>query len=422
MQRIDQIKNSEFARQVLMLVTGAGLGQVISFAASLVTSRLFDPYEFGILAFFNSIIGIVGVFATGKYDLGIVVVKNEEDVDKLIRLCRRILIFFSIGLTIIGVFVWLFSNQLTINKDYAEWLPFTGLTVFLSGYAHVLYMFYTRVKGFKVLTFARVLESLALNGFTIVFWFIGAWSLLIGLMMAQFVAILYYSKKIDEYERTKSGKIDFKSLAKEHAEFPKYNIFLGFLDMYQSQNVVLLGSIWFKGNIIGWYGFTMRLLQVPLWLVIRPVSHVFFSRASELNREGKSILPLVSKTIVTSLFLAAPFFLVLFFFGPILFAFFFGEPWRQAGHLASLLSFWMMLDLVRAPIAQIPVVIGKQRVMLVWTIIGTLISTAAVCYAGIYYNNDMMRAFTIITIAQSFYCLLVILICFILAKKSDHVS
>lgn len=420
MTNIDQIKNSQFARQVLMLVTGAGLGQVISFAASLVTSRLFDPYEFGILAFFNSLIGIVGVFATGKYDLGIVVVKNEEDVDKLIRLCRRILFIFSFLLTVLGLVLWMYSEKFHLDKGYVEWLPFSGLAVFLSGYAHVLYMFYTRVKGFKVLTYARIIESVFLNGFTIIFWYTGAWALLIGLLMAQAAAIFYYSKKIREFERTKAGKIDFRSVAKEYSEFPKYNILLGFLDMYQSQSVVLLGSLWFQSTILGLYGFSLRLLQVPLWLVIRPVSHVFFSRASELSREGKPILPLVSKTILISFLLATPFFLILFFFGPVLFAFFFGEKWRAAGELSSLLSFWMILDLVRAPIAQIPVVIGKQQMLLYWTVAGSVISTLAVIYAGMFYFDNMKVAFAIITAAQSFYCLLVIFICFILAKKSDY--
>lgn len=422
MKGIDSIKNSEFARQVLLLATGAGLGQAISFFASLITSRLFTPYEFGILGFFGSVIGVLGVFATGKYDLGIVVVKKEEDVDKLIRLCRRLLFIFGIILTVIGAFLHLFCQELNLNETYVAWMPFSGLAVFLTGYSHVLYMFYTRVKGFKVLTVARILESIALNGLTIAFWFIGSWALLIGLLSAQLIAIIYYTIKIKNYDKTSAGKFSYSEIAKEHIDFPKYNIFLGFLDMYQSQNVILLGTIWFNTAIIGWYAFSMRLLQVPLWLVVRPISHVFFSKASENHRNGEKILPLVKKTILTSLLLAFPFFIVLLIFGPSLFAFFFGEQWRESGLISSILSFWMLLDLVRAPIAQIPVVIGKQKVLLFWTIFGTILSTIAVIMAGVFYSDDLVIAFSIVTFAQCMYSLSVIFVTYSLAKKHDYAS
>lgn len=417
---IYSLRNSLFARQVLLLVSGAGLGQIISFAATLATSRLFDPYQFGILAIFNSLTGIVSVFATGKYDLGIVVVKNDDDVYKLIRLCNRILLIFFISLSLIGCSIWFCSDYLNLHKNYVDWLPFAGLAVYLSGYAHVLYMLFTRLKGFKALTYGRIIESIALNGFTIIFWYTGAWALLIGLLAAQISVIFYYSKKIKEFMVIKSDKVDFSSVAKKYSEFPKFNILLGFLDMYQSQNVILLGTIWFQDAILGLYGFSMRLIQVPLWLVTRPISHVFFSRASEYNRENKPIFPLVSKTIFISFLLASPFFLVLFFFGSDLFALFFGEKWRQAGELSALLSFWMIFDLVRAPIAQTPVVIGKQHFLLFWSALGSVISTAVVICAGLFYSDNMFMAFKIITAAQSFYCLLVILICCILAKKSDY--
>jgi len=189
--------------------------------------------------------------------------------------------------------------------------------------------------------------------------------------------------------------------------------------MFQSQSVVLLGTIWFQSAILGLYGFSMRILQVPLWLIMRPVSHVFFSRASEYYRENKPIFPLVSKTILTAFLLAIPFFLILVFFGADLFAFFFGEKWRQAGELATLLSLWMIVDLVRAPISQIPIVIGKQKYLLFGSAIGSLISAVAVIYSGIYYYNNMFMAFSIITASQTIYCLIVIFICVFLAKKSD---
>jgi O-antigen/teichoic acid export membrane protein len=280
-------------------------------------------------------------------------------------------------------------------------------------------MFYTRLKKFNVLTTTRILESFTLNGITILFWFSGSWGLLTGFLVAQSVSILFFSIKLRKIYREYDSVVSLFEIAKENLHYPKYNIIIGIIDMMQTQNFVLLGSAWFQTAVIGLYSFAMRLLQVPLWLIIRPVANVFFSKASENMRNNEPVLPLVRKTIGSSFLLSLPFFAVLYFFGATLFALFFGEKWRDSGEIASILSLWMILDLVRTPISQIPIVLGKQKQMLFWTIFGTCISTSSIIIAGMYKPNNIQTSFSIITVGQCCYSLTIIVVTYFLSMIHD---
>ena len=60
------------------------------------------------------------------------------------------------------------------------------------------------------------------------------------------------------------------------------------------------------------------------------------------------------------LFSLVPFGL-LFFTGEELFAFVFGENWRQAGEFSQIMAPWLMLNFVVSPITQLPIVVNKLK-------------------------------------------------------------
>jgi O-antigen/teichoic acid export membrane protein len=154
----------------------------------------------------------------------------------------------------------------------------------------------------------------------------------------------------------------------------------------------------------------MRILQVPLFLIIKPISNVFLAKAADNYKNQLALLPLVRKTIFSTFLVAMPLFLVFFLLGPFIFTFLFGAAWKYAGVICSILSFWMVIDLVRVPISQIPVILGRQKEMLGWTSFGTLVTVLSVAYSGLYFAKDIRTAFAIITLAQSCYAIIIIFV------------
>ena len=92
-------KPSAFATDVLKLVTGTTLAQIIVVLTSPLLTRLYGPEAFGFYALFASITGILGVIACMRYELAIMLPKTDEEAANLLGLCLLCVAVVS-GLTI----------------------------------------------------------------------------------------------------------------------------------------------------------------------------------------------------------------------------------------------------------------------------------------------------------------------------------
>ncbi len=92
-------RSSSFAVDVLKLVTGTTLAQVITILAAPVITRLYGPEAFGFLAIFASITSILGVIACMRYEMAIMLPKTDEEAANLLGLCLPCVAVVS-GLTV----------------------------------------------------------------------------------------------------------------------------------------------------------------------------------------------------------------------------------------------------------------------------------------------------------------------------------
>src|SRR5688500_18227181 len=77
---------SQFARHSVTLLVGTLVSQVVLLGAAPVLSRLCRPSEFGILAAFMAIAGFTQVFATGRYEIAILLPSDDDDARDLVNL------------------------------------------------------------------------------------------------------------------------------------------------------------------------------------------------------------------------------------------------------------------------------------------------------------------------------------------------
>ena len=62
---IQRLRNSQFVKNVALLLSGNVIGQLIPILASVLLTRLYSPNDFAVLAYFLTITGIVSVIASG---------------------------------------------------------------------------------------------------------------------------------------------------------------------------------------------------------------------------------------------------------------------------------------------------------------------------------------------------------------------
>jgi len=96
-------RSSSFAGDVLKLVTGTTIAQIITIVASPILTRLYGPEAFGFFALFTSITSIIGVIACIRYELAIMLPKSDEEAANLLGLCFLCVAMVS-GLTMFALY------------------------------------------------------------------------------------------------------------------------------------------------------------------------------------------------------------------------------------------------------------------------------------------------------------------------------
>ena len=99
----------EFVKNVLTLMTGSAISQVVIYASILVLTRLFSTELFGVYMLFSSSILILKPLSSLQYEIAIVLPKENKDAINLFFFSIIFILFFSI---ILGIIVFLLKDEI----------------------------------------------------------------------------------------------------------------------------------------------------------------------------------------------------------------------------------------------------------------------------------------------------------------------
>ncbi len=118
-----RILQNSFFKAVSTLSIGSLISQLIPLAATPLLSRIFSPEDFGLFAVFFALTSIFGVSIAGKYDISILIPKNNADAINLtifsLILCLAGSFFLFISIYIFGFF---YTDNILFTKTYYLWL------------------------------------------------------------------------------------------------------------------------------------------------------------------------------------------------------------------------------------------------------------------------------------------------------------
>jgi O-antigen/teichoic acid export membrane protein len=409
---------SEFTRNVLTLMTGTTIAQAIPIAISPILTRIYTPDDFGIMTLYLSISNIFIVIATGKYELAIMLPEEDGDAVNVLLLSMGITIIISL----ISFFtIIIFGKQIALglgNIEIQKWLYFLPVSVFFSGVYQAMNLWTNRKKKYKNIAASNILRSSSVASMNIGIGYFkkGAEGLIVGIVAGQIIPAIYlwlgtYSDIKQKKESISISKVLF--LAQKYKKFPLLNLPNSLIDIVRYTSINLLISSYFTNAILGQYSLAMRLLQFPSALIGASLSQVFFQKISEsrnyeLNR-------IISEFIVKSALFSFPVFLFLYLYSIDIFIFVFGNDWRLAGSIASILSPWFFLNFISSPISTVFLVINKQEVVLIFSILYMLVPILIIL---IFKSCGFLYVLKLISIVMS--CMLTLFIflsLFYTAKK-----
>ena len=136
-------------KNVSKLALGTGIAQLITILASPILTRIFSPEQYGIFALFISMITILSVFSTFRYEYAIVLPKSKRRAEELYFLCIFITILVSITFFLIaflfGTKILIFLNFTSLN----EYILLIPLSILLSGVTQTNDLWLNRNEEYK---------------------------------------------------------------------------------------------------------------------------------------------------------------------------------------------------------------------------------------------------------------------------------
>jgi O-antigen/teichoic acid export membrane protein len=399
---------SEFTKNIFTLASGTAVAQAVTLVISPVLSRIYTPEDFGMFAFYMSIVAAFTLIATFRYEMAVMIPKEEASSVTIIYLSLLIdfllCIFLLIVIIILGLAI---PTNFPINKLLRIWLYILPVMVFFQGSSNVFQHWFNRQKRYRILAHAKIINSTGTNGFTLLLGLIGAgtWGLFIGNLFGIFIFNLFFIYKIYWLDREKFkhfNKTEIVPLAKKHKDLPLANTPQAFLEMLQMNGIIYLLQIFFNSMTIGLYSFAMRILQAPMWLIVTSVAQVFYKEASENYQMGMDITKTVKKTMKMTAIVGLPALISLVIAGPALFSFVFGKQWSEAGVYARILAPWLYFDFIRYSVAQTTLIVNKIRPMFFFSIIGNIIVILSLVTGG-YFFNDVKIAFVFLSAFMVMY-------------------
>lgn len=371
----------EFNRNVLTLLTGTGIAQLIPFLLTPVLARLYTPEQFGLFALFLAVASSVSTAATGRYELAIMIPRNDiaaaqvHAVSLLLNLSFCLLLTVGLALLQGRGLVWPGARAL------AGWLYAVPLAVLLNGLNLSLTYWCNRQKLFALMARRRIVQSAATAGLQLGCGLLGAAAsgLMLASLAGQLLAATLLGRLVLQRNRLWRHHLRWRRMwaaARRYRNFPYYLVPAHTLSALSSQFPVLFFNAVFGLGSSGLYMLAERVLGAPLSLIAASVADVFRQQISQACLARGNCREEFILTLKKLLLVATPPFLLLALYSPALFVLLFGPQWRLAGEYAQLMCPMFYLRFVCNPLSVVAIIVQKNRSELLWQ--GALLLALAV--------------------------------------------
>ncbi|WP_457641501.1 lipopolysaccharide biosynthesis protein [Persephonella sp.] len=411
---INKIKNrNEFIRNVLTLISGTVVAQSIPILISPLLTRIYTPENFGTLALFTSLVSIISIISTARYEIAIVLPKSNRDAINILAL-SLIIVFLVTFIVFFGII--LFKEELIKyinNKDLEYFIYLVPLSVLLAGIYQSFYYWFNRKKQFSTISSSQIIQSVTISFSQILLGFIRTSNgLILGNIIGRIITTFYIVKIFLKNDKDKSIKyINIKRIFKQlviYKDFPLINSLHAFSDILRTSISMILISSYFGSTTLGYYSLAVRVLQVPVGMLGSAISQVLYKKITDKYNNGENVYKYIKIVILWLIILSLPIFGIFYFLAVDLFTFMFGEQWYLSGEYSKILIPYLFLNFLVSPISYIPIVFGKQKQFFLISMVGNL-GMPLIIYTLYEYGFDFIHILCWLSAFLTIYSLFILL-------------
>jgi len=363
------------------------MSQVVSMAAAPVLSRIYGPSDYGVLAVFASVVGLLAVLSTLRYELAIPLPSTSSEAATLVRLCL-VLVMSGAALTFMVWSVWGGTLAAVFGvPKLSGYAPILALGVLLAGTYATFSSWAVRCHSYALLARTRLVQSISGVAVSLALGFMGVAPA--GLLLGSVANSAAGSSTLARRFRSSKGlerraggtSPTIVSCAKRYRRFPLYTTWQAVLNAASQYAPPVVFSGVFGAAVAGQYGLAMRLCILPVAVVGQSMSQVFFGEAATVKSDRDALAALTEQAAGRMVAISLPVFGVLLAFGPALFASVLGARWTTAGLYCQILAPRLAVATVSTSLSFLPMVLERQAAAAVYAVFEAALALAALAVA-----------------------------------------
>lgn len=345
---------SAFSRNVLTLMTGTAIAQAIPILIMPILTRVWSPEEFGVFASYMALVAILGVMATGRLDMALMLPKKNEDALRIMLVSLMMSLIFA--LLLYPIIFAVDKLYFILGVPIYSWHYLVPLGVLLYGIYALMIAWHNRNKNYGLMSQSRVIQS---SSISLSQAFVGLFAkfnsgLIFSDVLGRLISILLILKSTGFVNLTVSfSKVKKLALLRRFKKFPLLEAPASLVNVSAHQLPFIALPLIFSPIVAGLYFLVFRVLMMPASLVGTAVLEVFKNRAQEDFKKTGSCRKIFIKTGLILFLMGLIPTIILILFAPDLFAFLFGEEWREAGGFAQILAPLALAQFVSAPLSYV---------------------------------------------------------------------
>jgi O-antigen/teichoic acid export membrane protein len=385
----------QFMSDVIKIVGGTSLAQLLIALGTPVLSRLYSESTFGVASLFISMSLILSVIASLRYENAILLPKDEMDAVHLLRISLAAVAATTL-LTAWGV--WAAQDlilDLLNEPALAAHLPLLPLAMASTGLYQALNLWNTRTLNYWRLSAARVISAVITLALQIGLY---AWlqdhpaGLILGFIGGYLAGSLFLGGYIYLHDASLRLAWDWQAVRAnlhQYRKFPLVDTWGSLVNAVSWQIPPLLLTSYFSSALAGHYAMAYRLIQLPVSFIGIAVGQVYAQRAAAVKEDAQALVQ-VTRSVVHRLIGLGVFpALLLTVLGKDLLLVFLGPNWGTAGIYVQILGIWMFFWFASWPLGTLANIQNKQDILLILQVI-LLVSRVASLAIGGWLGNDLL--------------------------------
>ena len=367
------IMNNPLYRGVAVLGSGTAIAQLISIVTAPIITRLYTPSDMGVLAVYSSVLAIVGIGATLRYEFAYALPRDNEDAINLFGLSMMLL---CITTTVLAL-ILLFGRRLLMNVfdlgALEQYIWFLLIGFFGMGLYTTLNYWAVRQRDYGRITYTKINQGIGGSVCKIllgIFSF-GPIGLIIGQIVSQVAGITTLARAMWKKERNSLKAISWsrmKSVAGEYKSFPVFAFPASIVNTMSLQLPPLILLALYDSEVVGYYALANMLVVLPGSLISGSMGQAYLGEASKMVRErSQELRSLYVRTLKHLFIIAVPLIGIPALFAPFIVPFIFGEAWAEAGWYCWPLALLVIVAFVVSPTSWLEIY-DRNKWVLIWDI------------------------------------------------------